>query len=80
MKARALPPDPATDSAEGDSAVSDFLTAADAAHVLQIPVRTLLLWLRDGRGPRAIRLPSGKFRIRRQWLEAWIESSSVEVA
>ena len=80
MNSCTLPPDPGTDSPEGERPESEFLTAADAAQVLQTPVRTLLLWLRDGRGPRAIRLPNGKLRIRRQWLEAWIETFSAEVA
>ena len=33
---------------------------------------TFQRWLHTGKGPRAVKLPNGKIRIRRSDLEAWI--------
>lgn len=44
------------------SAVSDFLTASEAATALRLNPRTIRRWIAEGK-LEAIRLPSGRVRI-----------------
>jgi excisionase family DNA binding protein len=50
-----------------------WLTVAEVCAELQIARSTWEKWRQKGAAPKAVRLPSGKLRVRRDWLDAWLD-------
>jgi hypothetical protein len=54
-----------------------WLTIEDFCAELDIPMSTAYKWSslgsESGKFPRCCRLPNGKIRIRRDWLEEWLD-------
>lgn len=59
------------------NAPSTWLTLRDFCEELRVPVSTAYKWCAagsdSGRFPRFCRLPNGSIRIRREWLDQWLE-------
>ena len=55
------------------SAEREWLSPADICRELAVPRKTWDRWVALGRAPRCKRLPNGRLRIRRVWLEEWID-------
>lgn len=54
-------------------AAEEFLTTAELAELLRVPVDSIYQWRHKGEGPPAIRV--GKhLRFRRSAVDAWLES------
>lgn len=51
-----------------------LLSTAEVIEELNVPRSTFFRWLQTGRGPRTIKLPNGKVRIRRADLDDWLAS------
>lgn len=49
-----------------------WLTVDDVCTELQIARSTWEKWRQKGVAPKAVRLPNGQLRIRREWLDAWL--------
>ncbi|MHB8341988.1 MAG: helix-turn-helix transcriptional regulator [Mycobacteriales bacterium] len=49
-----------------------WLTVADCLAELGVDRSTWEKWRQRGVAPRAVRLPNGQLRIRRDWLERWL--------
>ncbi|MEV4888766.1 helix-turn-helix domain-containing protein [Nonomuraea sp. NPDC055795] len=57
-----------------------MLSIADVLTELDVPKSTFYRWLHTGRGPKCIKLPNGKVRIRRGDLDAWLISFETTAA
>lgn len=57
-----------------------WLTLEDFADALGVPMSTAYRWshlgTQSGKFPRCVKLPNGKVRIRRDWLEEWLDGLS----
>jgi excisionase family DNA binding protein len=56
---------------------SDLLTVAEAAQYLNIGQSTLRKWIDDNK-ITFIQLPNKGLRIKKQWLDGWIERKTVK--
>ena len=50
-----------------------WLTVAEVCDELKVARSTCEKWRQKGDAPRAVRLPNGQLRVRREWLDEWIE-------
>jgi predicted site-specific integrase-resolvase len=50
-----------------------WMKSKEICERVDVSPRTYEKWRRDGRGPRAVRLPNGQFRTREDWLEEWLD-------
>lgn len=48
-----------------NATTNDWLTTGEAAGILGVTTPTIIRWIRQGRGPRIFRMPSGYNRIMR---------------
>lgn len=51
---------------------SRLLTVDEVCTELRIARSTWEKWRQKDAGPKVVKLPNGQLRIRRDWLEAWI--------
>ncbi len=64
-------------SAPPPSAADEWLTVGEVCSELKIGRRTFERWRTLGTAPRAVRLAgNGPLRIRRSWLDDWMEASA----
>ena len=56
------------------------LTIAEVCAELKISRRTFDRWRATGKAPRCKPLPGGTLRIRRSWLEAWLDAPDEDIA
>ena len=56
------------------SAQQEQLTIPEVCAELRITRSTFYYWRQLGKAPKCIKLPSGKIRVRRSDLDAWIAS------
>ena len=67
----------ATPAARPLSAADEWLTVDEVCSELRIGRRTFERWRTLGTAPRAVRLAgNGPLRIRRSWLDNWMEASA----
>ena len=52
----------------------DKLTVGEVCDDLQIAQSTFYEWRTKGTGPRCIKLPNGRLRVRRSDLETWLDA------
>ena len=72
-------PGSASPSNTGSSSADDeWLTVDDVCRIIKVGRRTFDRYLSHGTGPRVKRLDGGKggIRIRREWLEAWMDDAA----
>ncbi|MEU4697392.1 helix-turn-helix transcriptional regulator [Nonomuraea dietziae] len=51
-----------------------MLTIAEVLDEIDVPKSTFYRWLHTGRGPKSLKLPNGKRKIRRGDLDAWLHT------
>lgn len=54
--------------------MATWMTYEEALEELRVPRSTMRDWRREGRAPRFTKLPGGQLRIRREDLDAWLET------
>ncbi|MFB9961854.1 helix-turn-helix transcriptional regulator [Sinosporangium siamense] len=57
-----------------------MLSVAEVLDELDVPKSTFYRWLNTGRGPKRIKLPNGKVRIRRRDLDTWLATFETTAA
>ncbi|MEV5414119.1 helix-turn-helix domain-containing protein [Thermopolyspora sp. NPDC052614] len=56
----------------------EFLTIDEARAVLRVPRSTFYRWLSTGRGPKTVRMPNGKRRIKREEWIKWLQDRETD--
>jgi len=59
---------------------SEWLTVEEVCTELKISPRTFYRWRALGTGPRSKRIAGGCVRVRRSWLDAWLDESGQDIA
>nr|WP_051105816.1 helix-turn-helix domain-containing protein [Parafrankia discariae] len=62
------------------SSQDEWLTVADVTAEVRVPRSTFYRWRQMGLGPRSVKLPNGDVRIRRSWLDAWLNGLEEDAA
>jgi len=52
---------------------SEWLTVEEVCAELKISPRTFYRWRAQGTGPRSKRMAKGGLRVRRSWLDEWLD-------
>ncbi|SBW29007.1 hypothetical protein FDG2_6313 [Candidatus Protofrankia californiensis] len=66
--------------ADAKPALDEWLTVADVIAEVRIPRSTFYRWRQMGLGPRSVKLPNGDVRIRRSWLDDWLDNLAEDAA
>jgi excisionase family DNA binding protein len=64
----------------GDRSGSEWLTVEEVCIELKISSRTFYRWRAQGTGPRSKRIAGGGVRVRRSWLDAWLDEPEQGIA
>ncbi|RBQ18425.1 excisionase [Spongiactinospora rosea] len=54
--------------------LKSMLSIAEVLGEIDVPKSTFYRWLNTGRGPKSLKLPNGKRKIRRTDLDAWLRT------
>jgi hypothetical protein len=63
-----------TTAGPATTAATPWLTVDQCLHELGIPRSTWEKWRQRRVAPKAKRLPNGQLRVRRDWLDQWLEN------
>jgi excisionase family DNA binding protein len=64
----------------GNPGASEWLTVEEVCAELKISPRTFYRWRAQGTGPRSKRIAGGCVRVRRSWLDAWLDEPEQDIA
>jgi excisionase family DNA binding protein len=64
----------------GNPAGAEWLTVEEVCAELKISTRTFYRWRAQGTGPRSKRIAGGGVRVRRSWLDAWLDEPEQDIA
>ena len=64
----------------GYPGASEWLTVEEVCAELKISSRTFYRWRAQGTGPRSKRIAGGGVRVRRSWLDSWLEEPEQDIA
>ena len=59
---------------------SEWLTVEEVCAELKISSRTFYRWRAQGTGPRSKRIAGGGVRVRRNWLDDWLDEPEQDIA
>jgi excisionase family DNA binding protein len=59
---------------------SEWLTVEEVCAELKISPRTFYRWRAQGTGPRSKRIARGGVRVRRSWLDEWLDEPERGIA
>ncbi len=57
-----------------------LMTMQEACEYLRVARSTFDEWRARGQAPRVMKLPNGEIRIRREWIDAWVDERAQEAA
>jgi len=66
--------------AAGNRGSGEWLTVGQVCAELKISRRTFYRWRAQGTGPRSKRMAKGGLRIRRSWLDEWLDEPEQDIA
>jgi len=58
----------------------EWLTVGQVCAELKISPRTFYRWRAQGTGPRSKRIAKGGVRVRRNWLDEWLDEPEQDIA
>jgi predicted DNA-binding transcriptional regulator AlpA len=58
----------------------EWLTVRQVCAELKISPRTFYRWRAQGTGPRSKRMAKGGLRVRRSWLDEWLDEPEQDIA
>jgi predicted DNA-binding transcriptional regulator AlpA len=58
----------------------EWLTVGQVCTELKISPRTFYRWRAQGTGPRSKRIAKGGVRVRRSWLDEWLDEPEQDIA
>ena len=58
----------------------EWLTVEEVCIELKISPRTFYRWRAQGTGPRSKRIARGGVRVRRSWLDEWLDKPEQDIA
>jgi excisionase family DNA binding protein len=64
----------------GNPGGSEWLTVGEVCAELKISSRTFYRWRAQGTGPRSKRIAGGGVRVRRSWLDEWLDAPEQDIA
>ena len=64
----------------GTPGVGEWLTVEEVCAELKISSRTFYRWRAQGTGPRSKRMDKGGVRVRRSWLDEWLDEPERGIA
>lgn len=64
----------------GNSGGGEWLTVGQVCAELKISRRTFYRWRAQGTGPRSKRMDRGGVRVRRSWLDEWLDEPEQDTA
>jgi excisionase family DNA binding protein len=64
----------------GNPGGGEWLTVKEVCAELKISSRTFYRWRAQGTGPRSKRVAGGGVRVRRSWLDEWLDEPEQDIA
>jgi excisionase family DNA binding protein len=64
----------------GNPGGGEWLTVEQVCTELKISTRTFYRWRAQGTGPRSKRMAGGCVRVRRSWLDEWLDKPEQDIA